>query len=174
MKPLIVVLEDTVERIEWLEDIFGNVAEVWWCEKVNDFLALMQEADRSRLALVVLDHDLGGVTVDPGVKGSPTNYDVSGTFPRDSDGMTGMDAVEALDPWKDVPVLVWSANMRMGPQMEEHLRREGFVTAWVPFDPETVWTIRGLVYGALDAEERKQDQEGVRVRPRPEGWPAEA
>lgn len=118
----IVVLEDTQERVQWLEATFPGV-NVRHCTNVVDFL----KAIRTPHALVILDHDLAGELGD-----SPA---AQATYDRgeagDAYGLTGMDAARACG--KHTPVVVWSANPIWGPRMRDALAEWGVPVVQYPF-----------------------------------------
>ena len=102
MRPLIIVLEDDRERMDWLRrTIIGvEILEYW---SVNQFVAAINEhKDSGRLKLVIFDHDLGCI---------PPNAQWDGNYSSttDPDGLTGTDAVRLVD---NLPcaALVWSLN----------------------------------------------------------------
>lgn len=81
----ILVLDDSADRVEWLEDVLyenNKDVKVFWAQNLNDFLFyLRQEPD-----MITFDHDLG------------LEY-------------TGMEVAEFCGyRIPDVPILVWSVN----------------------------------------------------------------
>lgn len=117
----IVVLEDTLDRVQWLRATFPGV-EIVHCTNVVDFIV----HTRRPHALVILDHDLAGALGDgPAAKAA---YDAG----ADAYGLTGMDAVRVCD--LDTPVVVWSANPVWGPRMADALVARGVAyVAQCPF-----------------------------------------
>jgi len=120
-KPIIVVLDDMIERVRWLKDHVGNRAEIMWSKRVSKFLDYVKKAESTgRLILVILDHDLD----------IWSNKNDS----LDDEGQTGMDAAKQLNlSRKDIPVLVWSMNDKASVEMENLLWKRGFLVTRMPF-----------------------------------------
>jgi DNA-binding NarL/FixJ family response regulator len=132
----IVVLEDTKPRIEWLEAVTGDYV---WAEDVNTFFGELDKRSGADVRLIILDHDLGGF--DPQLL----------TFPRDRNGMTGMDAVDQLpERWRHVPIIVWSINGPRAKEMVHRLRDRGFAAEHVPFSNEPFGRLRRAIRGVLE------------------------
>ncbi len=129
-KPIIVVLEDMIERINWLRKEFGAHTEIVWAKTVDQFFEELRLLDRSRLRLILLDHDLGGIIDD---NGTDTSLIRSANWPLDPSGKNGGDAVDGLDGWNDIPVIVWSINNVSAPLMVDELKDKGFAAGWIPF-----------------------------------------
>jgi len=109
---IVLCLEDTPSRIQWLTDIavqYGAV--VYATPMVNIFLDLCREHAEAELT-IVLDHDLGGYSM-------PVSL-------QDSDGLDGMDAA-TLMPVMAAPVLIWSSNNIDAEMMEKTLSQRGFL-----------------------------------------------
>lgn len=129
-RPIIIALEDMIERISWLRKGFEPHAEIIWAKTVDEFFEELRLLDRSRLKLILLDHDLGGV-IDPG--DVSTDLVTSTSWPMDPSGKNGGDAVDGLDGWSDIPVIVWSINNVSAPLMVDELKDKGFAAGWIPF-----------------------------------------
>jgi len=123
---VILVLEDMVERTDWLRD---QVRRLWsdvhvrQIERVDDFVHEVAACGKFRAAepmLVILDHDLGG---------APTSLE-GGT--RDVNGETGMNAAQQMRVVR-CPVVVWSVNSVRAPEMVDVLQRRGMNARWLPF-----------------------------------------
>ncbi len=118
----IIVLEDTIERVQWLRATFPD-ATVRWAPTVVAFLMEMRRPG----ALVILDHDLAGELGH--------TAEAAATYDRgeatDRYGLTGMDAVRACGT--DTPVIVWSANPVWGPKMRDFLVARGVPVAYYGF-----------------------------------------
>jgi len=127
-KPIIIVLEDMIERINWLRKEFGDQTEIIWAKSVDQFFEELRLCDRQRLRLILLDHDLGGVAIDDDLTSQYTEH-----WPLDLDGKNGGDAVDGLDGWNDIPVIVWSINNISAPLMVDELKDKGFAAGWIPF-----------------------------------------
>lgn len=126
-KPIILVLEDMFVRIEWLRAHFEADAEIIWAKNVDQFFEELRLLDRSRLKLILLDHDLGGDSdADGGLIASTS-------WPMDASGKNGGDAVDGLDGWNDIPAVVWSINNVSAPLMVDELKDKGFAAGWIPF-----------------------------------------
>lgn len=111
----VLVLEDAVERVEWLQSVLRRSrAEVVWCKDVESFL---DEAKKDH-DLVIFDHDL---EVLPG-----TPY---GEAP-----LNGAYAAQEYDPQDKVPVLVWSMNPDGAKRIVDILQSKGIVATKVPFE----------------------------------------
>ena len=125
----ILVLEDTLVRVQWLRRLVGDSAEVVHAMNVADFL----DAFRGDEWLIILDHDLGHAKAGE----MRLNYDV--------DGKCGMDAARALGP--GCSVIVWSVNPVQAPRMVEVLEAGGRVSIWIPFwqDEVLAHAIRGVL-----------------------------
>lgn len=102
MKPLIIVLEDSNDRMDWLRNTIIGVDIIHHLSVLSFVQAVNEHKDSGRLRLVVFDHDLGHTP--PHDMYSPM---VSHT--TDADGYTGHDAAKMLD---SIPcaALVWSLN----------------------------------------------------------------
>ena len=115
------VLEDTKPRIEWLEAWVTQ--DYVWAEDVNSFFSELEKRQDDEVRLIVLDHDLGGF--DPDLL----------TFPRDCNGMCGMDAADQLpERWQHVPIIVWSINGPRAKEMVLRLKDRGFAAEHLPFN----------------------------------------
>lgn len=135
MKPRILVLEDSIERIKWLKDRFDEYTTIEWYETVNDFIKAANDFHRrDEIVLFLLDHDLGGVPLSDAKGALKTSISVSDNWPKDTHGSCGIDAVHMLnDDFQDIPTIVWSINPVGGPKMKRELENKGFVTSWLPF-----------------------------------------
>ena len=127
-KPIIIVLDDMIERIDWLRKEFDDQTEIIWAKSVKQFFEELMLCDRQLLRLILLDHDLGGVVIDDDITSLHTEH-----WPLDPDGKNGSDAVDGLDGWDDVPVIVWSINSVSAPLMVDELKDKGFSAGWIPF-----------------------------------------
>lgn len=131
----ILVLEDVDFRIKWLKDAFPDT-NVIWCQDVSSFVAALRDNVADDISLIILDHDLG--SNDP--IGGGIIVDIPGSWPLDKDGKTGSDAVKLLCQndislsWKNVPIIVWSLNVRHAEHMVADLAGNGYVAAQIPFD----------------------------------------
>lgn len=114
--PIILVLEDMEPRVTWLKSTFPDV-EIIWEATVDGFISKLKLIDVSRLALFLLDHDLGGP-----FEGS-----------SDQTGKSGLDAVNELGPWSNVPAIVWSINYTGAMNMVKTLNDHGFIVTHIPF-----------------------------------------
>lgn len=97
----ILVLEDMVDRVEWLKETFPYQAIVW-APDVDTFSKVLDEDPR----VLILDHDLG--------ENLPS----------------GMDACRLI-PGKistDVPIIIWSHNPDGASNMKSYLKACGFQT----------------------------------------------
>lgn len=111
--PVIAVLEDREERIDWLKAICPH-AHIVWSTNVVDFLVSVDVlALSAKLDLIILDHDLG-------------DFESSDNLIKDKNGHDGTDACLAITVYKEIPVLIWSANPEMAPEMEKILKKRGF------------------------------------------------
>lgn len=136
MKSTIIVLEDMPRRVQWLKSNFSE-CDIVWCTTVREFFSTLRTA-KIHPDLIILDHDLGhDMITAPEDEGIAKNAQIlipSGqSWPMDTNGEDGMSAVNGLDPWSDVPALVWSINSIRAPEMVQRLKEKGFDTAWVPF-----------------------------------------
>lgn len=114
-KPIIVVLDDMMERVTWLKSQVNNRAEIVWAKDVEKLLRDVSKAESTgRLILVILDHDLD---IWSGENDS-----------LDENGETGTDAAKKLSlKDKSIPVLVWSMNDSASRGMEKILWGRGFL-----------------------------------------------
>lgn len=109
MKNIIAVLEDQQTRLDWLRSAFPS-AEIIADDNVVAFLKQLAAADKDRLAVIILDHDLGA----------------GGSWPKDAESNDGLTAARNLGTWSDVPVLVWSWNPDGANAMVAALENSGF------------------------------------------------
>ena len=117
-KPIIVVLDDLKQRVDWLRSHVGDRADIAWDVTVSGFLNKLKAAESTgRLFLVVLDHDLDFGVDKHLSKGE--NLDKNG-----HDGRTAARHLTLSD--KSIPVLVWSMNGQMALEMENILSKRGF------------------------------------------------
>lgn len=122
-RPVIAILEDIPSRVEWLENNFPDVY-VSWDTNVVDFCASVESLGMTgQLALIIMDHDLGGNPVD---LAQPWIDIDNHNFFLDKNGHDGRDACMAIQDF-NVPVLIWSANFNHAPTMEKILRTRGFL-----------------------------------------------
>jgi len=144
--PIIVVLEDQIARVEWLEKTFPD-SEVRHSASVTKFLELQKEAEQSgRLVLSILDHDLG---MDQ-FKDEGDIIEAISTS-EDSEGYTGLDAAKKMMTFK--PVIVWSANTPAQIQMLAVLRDRGIQACIIPiYDQGSLKRVIGQLI--KDAEEK--------------------
>jgi len=113
---VIVVLEDMQERIDWLQDTFPDTGVIW-VKSVKQLLDELKFVGKDNVALILLDHDIGG--------------QFAGS--ADEDGLTGFDAAKSLTDWSDIPVIIWSINPVGAKKMHDALSNDGFVVARIPF-----------------------------------------
>lgn len=138
--PIVLVLEDSVERMDWLDiALLGVDARVEWATSVRDFRAKLsaieqQSEQREALRLFILDHDLG-----PSLSG------------HDEHGETGLDAARTLptDLAGDVPALVWSVNDTGARAMHRELVGRGYAVRRMPFLRGNEDTLRAIVRGMV-------------------------
>ena len=117
-KPIIVVLDDLKQRVDWLRSHVGDRADISWDVTVSGFLNKLKAAESTgRLFLVILDHDLDFGVDKHQSKGE--NMDRNG-----HDGRTAARQLTLSD--KSIPVLVWSMNGHMALEMENILSKRGF------------------------------------------------
>lgn len=133
MKPIIAILEDQIERIEWITENHGEEADIRWSNTVEGFFDILRSVDKENLAMIILDHDLGAIPRTPGTPGGGSSLKASGHWPHDEHGKNGTYAVSKLDGWSDIPTIVWSVNNIAGPRMVKDLKSKGFNTGWIPF-----------------------------------------
>lgn len=101
MRPLIIMLEDSIERVDWFKHTIIGV-DLLVFEVVKDFVeAVKQHTPGGRLKLVIFDHDLG--------MRLPGNNSEDYSKTTDPDGLTGHDAAKMLDALPCAS-LVWSLN----------------------------------------------------------------
>ena len=125
----ILVLEDMIERITWLEQACALLnVKIIWEKTVKGFLRVLESAEASEIRVIILDHDLGAMTFE-----DSSILDSNSTFPVDEDGSTGMTAVNEMKGLKDVPVVVWSINPPASQQMVQKLLENGYAAASLPF-----------------------------------------
>lgn len=115
-RPIIALVEDMEVRVEWLAEKFPD-ADIVWATTVDEFFAKLRVIDRSRLALILLDHDLGGPFF--GSAGA--------------DGKTGLHAAQGLEGWYDVAVIIWSINEDGAKEMLHTLNDFRVNAVWIPF-----------------------------------------
>lgn len=115
-RSIIVVLEDMRVRVDWLRESFPE-AKIVWSETVADFISSFAGLDQSRIAVILLDHDIGGPF-----------YGSS-----DDEGKNGLDAARELMGVQDVPVIIWSINGDGSRAMQQELEGKGHTVAWIPF-----------------------------------------
>lgn len=124
----ILVLEDSLDRVEWLRKHMPETQLVLHATSVVDFEAKLGET-KGKLDLIILDHDLGHAP--------PTPYVVDSDS-YDENGQTGYDAALAVPHDIACPVLVWSMNHSAAKRMYEALVERGIVAALLPFGAPTL------------------------------------
>lgn len=129
----ILVLEDMRERVDWLTAKFPN-AKVIWTKQVGEFLQELTRTNPDELALVVLDHDIGGPF----------------TGSTDTEGKTGMDAVRELEHTHGAPVIVWSINKDGWRLMVPTLIEKGVVAVSIPFLRENLWNLQRAIAAEVE------------------------
>lgn len=117
MDRIILVLEDSTERVDWLKGWAWQHGRIVWATGVRSFLKLAVLL-RPRLGMVILDHDLG---LTPGTNGQ-----------FDSWGFTGLDAARQFS-FTEVPALVWSCNFTAAQAMQDALVANGVAVECIPF-----------------------------------------
>ena len=144
IKPIVLILEDALPRVEWFRREFPDI-ECIWAETVTTFFEQLSALDKSMLRLIILDHDLGDERTEDTpvwdpiggsfITAAQTATIVSGgTWPMGSDGKNGMHAVRELEGQQETPIIVWSINPVSAPKMAEKLKEKSYITAWIPFD----------------------------------------
>ena len=146
----IMVLEDTMERIKWLQN--WVTADVEWAWDVADFFDRLRIREPENVRLILLDHDLGAYSAgDSGLK-----IEINDTFPKDMNGMCGMDAADQLPlRWKDVPIIVWSINTPRAQEMVHRLTERGFGAVHVPFNNAAFGPLRRAIRSVLDQHDAR-------------------
>lgn len=125
MTKVVLVLEDSPDRVEWLTKIVSPTP-VEHHESVVPFVeALRTRAANDTLAMVVFDHDLGHMPPDGMYGGfAMANYD--------RDGLCGADAAVSA-PAFDAPALVWSWNSDGAKRIVAELDGKAEVVCRSPF-----------------------------------------
>ena len=126
MKPKILILEDSIERINWIKSIFDDHADIQWKDNVADFLQLVEVIPENELACLIFDHDLPlgcDTTNEPVYIQNNLN---------DSNDQNGYDAA-CLLPYRNVPCLIWSVNPRGRDRIEAALKDKGMVGKQISF-----------------------------------------
>lgn len=143
MSKKLVVLEDAVERVDWLRRAVPHV-DVVWCPTVASFFEALSGMTVDGIGMLILDHDLGADTYDD--DGRPaTSISLSSTWPKDANGNTGMDVVYHLDAYRTVPIIVWSINTPRAQEMVVRLGERGLSAVHIPFGTQRVGTVAAIV-----------------------------
>lgn len=118
---MILLLEDSPERVRWLHSIFGVSSTLVHCESATEF-AEVYERHAGDALLVILDHDLG----EEGTFAGAGGY---GCAPVGN----GMEAVRLMVSRPErPPVLVWSLNGPRRAEMVATLQGAGFTALDLP------------------------------------------
>lgn len=133
MEKLIVVLEDSKERMVWLRENFPD-AIIKWSTTVDEFFDHLRTSSKDDIRLIILDHDLGSDDLATECQTLTMERGCSATCSLDENGQNGTHAVDGLDSWHEIPVVVWSVNTVEGPRMAARLKKKKFVVVWVPFE----------------------------------------
>jgi folate-dependent tRNA-U54 methylase TrmFO/GidA len=162
IKPIVMILEDSPFRIKWFKTEFPNV-DCIWAKNVSMFFEMLQSIDKTRLRLIILDHDLGDDKLDVAIE-QITGHEAmefddavqascvidGGTWPMDINGQNGMSAVDGLVSWNDIPTIVWSVNSVCAPLMVKRLNKQGSIAAWIPFQTHLRWRLRAAIASQVE------------------------
>ena len=152
--PVVIVLEDSRPRVDWIRSEFPT-ADIRWCTTVTDFFEELRMVDRKSLRLLVLDHDLGDVQPDDHQSSNPSELVMGpgATWPLDENGNNGMHAVDMLSTaFNDVPVIVWSINTPRAQEMVHRLTEKGYGAAWLPHSKSRYWQLRAAIAAMMEDE----------------------
>lgn len=129
MKKVILILEDEKVRFDWIKSTFFNMATIVWTKTVKEFFEKLEEIPTKEIQLLILDHDLGVDTIDD----NPNQIILNSSFPKDTNGNVGMDAVDMISSefFNMIPVIVWSINTPRASEMVHRLQEKKFFLLFI-------------------------------------------
>ncbi len=135
MKKVILILEDEKVRFDWIKSTFFDMATIIWTKTVKEFFEKLEEIPTKEIQLLILDHDLGVDTVDD----NSNQIILNSSFPKDTNGNVGMDAVDMISSefFNMIPVIVWSINTPRASEMVHRLQEKSFFAVHIPFSKKT-------------------------------------
>lgn len=135
MKKVILILEDEKVRFDWIKSTFFDMATIVWTKTVKEFFEKLEEIPTKEIQLLILDHDLGVDTVDD----NSNQIILNSSFPKDTNGNVGMDAVDMISSefFNMIPVIVWSINTPRASEMVHRLQEKSFFAVHIPFSKKT-------------------------------------
>ncbi len=143
MTPRLLLVEDSVDRVEWFQTHLDPALRLLWTPDAGRAIGTIRRDRGAGWAGLLLDHDLTERCSTEQISGSGTNV---------------VDAVIRYVP-RHLPVFVHSANVTKGPEMAARLAASGFDVTRATFASVSVPMFRDWQAEALESWEAYQDEE---------------
>lgn len=149
-KPIILILEDDMNRIDWLAKIFSKEAKLMHTNTVKEFVELFEKY-KNKICLIIFDHDLPifdfPKDATKEVKDLLFQYQLN---LKDINGENGFDAALKISFYNNLPCLIWSYNETGRKNIINTLTQKGYSEVHeFPLLKENYFDIRKIIGIAL-------------------------